>query len=70
MTSEQRRKRSGTVIGTWLIKTWQVRGRWVWEIPYPISRFSITGTKSFATKSWACRDALRVTQLLKAKYNG
>ena len=52
----------------WFIETETVgRGRWGWRIAYPISRFAIGPTKSFASKSAAMRDAYRVIRILIKK---
>ena len=73
MTAEKRRK---AIHKKWLIRPIAARGRWTWEIPYPVSGFAITGIKSFKTQAWAIRDAFRVIKLLKrsrsaaVKHNG
>ena len=58
-----------TMFGEWRIHTPKSNGRWTWEVRYPISRYKLTGEKSFATKAWAGRDACRVIRLIEAKPN-
>jgi hypothetical protein len=58
-----------TMFGEWRIHTPKSNGRWTWEVHYPISRYKLTGEKSFATKAWAGRDAYRVIRLIEAKSN-
>jgi hypothetical protein len=59
-----------TYLKHWFIDTKQKGQRWTWSIAYPISRYAIVPTKTFATKAAARRDAYRVIRLLINKAQG